>query len=219
MDTGFNIAGAVGRCWDAIPAIASATLSIEVFWLFVARLRFSSSVGKVVSRGNCSIICCGCVDSRWVGKRQMPREDFRNFWWGVLSCHHEMSVRSPVNDSFVDRHITSLYGDTTTGLNNSIQVCERVYLTSGCHLKAFDSSWKIHPVRIQYNIIHLISQSISWCRCTCEPLTCIEVLALFQGIISSAVLSLSSSWVPWLLCPIMRSDRIGSDSVVWPSSL
>ena len=44
---GFNIADIVGRCWDAIPAIASANMLIEVLWLFDVNLWAFSNIGNV----------------------------------------------------------------------------------------------------------------------------------------------------------------------------
>ena len=60
-DAGFNIADFVGRCWDAITAIASANLLIEVLWSFDVRLWVFSNIGNVVSHDMCLIIFCGCV--------------------------------------------------------------------------------------------------------------------------------------------------------------
>ena len=40
-----------------------------------------------------------------------------------------MSVCMPVKISFVDQQVNSLYGNITTSLINSIQVCARVYST------------------------------------------------------------------------------------------
>ena len=67
MDAGFNIADVVGRCWDAIPAIVSDNLLIEVLWLLDACLRVSSHIGNVVSRDMGLIKFCGCVGSRCAG--------------------------------------------------------------------------------------------------------------------------------------------------------
>ena len=45
-----------------------------------------------------------------------------------------MSVCLPVNISLVDQKITSLYGNITTSLIDSIRICVRVYFTWSGHL-------------------------------------------------------------------------------------
>ena len=67
VDAGFIIADVVGRCWDAVPAIVSANLLIEVLWSLDARLWLYSNTGDEVSRDICLIIFYGCVGLRCAG--------------------------------------------------------------------------------------------------------------------------------------------------------
>ena len=63
-----------------IPAIASASLAIDVIWSLVARLRVFSNIGNVVSRDSWQIMCCSCVGSRWFGT--CPEKNAGVCWGG-----------------------------------------------------------------------------------------------------------------------------------------
>ena len=84
----------VVRWWDTIPVTASLNLLFEVLWSLGARSWVFSNLGNVVSCDSFSnhfLWLCGFT-VRW----NVPRKEFRNFWWGLLSCYHVMSVCLPV---------------------------------------------------------------------------------------------------------------------------
>ena len=61
VEVGFNIADVIDRCWNAILAIASANLLLEVLWSLDARLWVFSNISNVVSRDSFLIMFCGYV--------------------------------------------------------------------------------------------------------------------------------------------------------------
>ena len=92
VEADFNIANAVGYCWDAISAFAKTNLLIEVLRSVEVRLWISSTIGNVVSPENFLIMCCGRGASCWVGicpemNSGIPYWPFRpvNMWWVCAS--------------------------------------------------------------------------------------------------------------------------------------